>query len=186
MVDFVDIHSHTLPGVDDGSPSFEVSLAMLEVALGQGVGTMVLTPHLRPIDGLDQEQEHRERFAELQAAVRDAGLEIELHLGSEIAFRFNMPEVAAWPSGHLAAVVVGRGAGAGFAVVRRDRSRSALQPQSGLRAQRQRGFARRGLPAAPGQIPARVGAAKVFAQQKGKNWFFPTPVGAWNEPLKDR
>ena len=147
MVDFVDIHSHTLPGVDDGSPSFEVSLAMLEVALGQGVGTMVLTPHLRPIDGPDQEQEHRERFA---------------------------------------AVVVGRSAGAGFAVVRRDRSRSALQPQSGLRAQRQRGFARRGLPAAPGQIPARVGAAKVFAQQKGKNWFFPTPVRAWNEPLKDR
>ena len=102
MGDFIDIHSHALPGVDDGSPSFEISLAMFEVALGQGVGTMVLTPHLRPIDGPDQEEEHRQRFAELQVAVRDAGLEIELHLGAEIAFRFNMPEVAAWPSGHLA------------------------------------------------------------------------------------
>ena len=32
MADFVDIHSHALPGVDDGAPSFEVALAMLEVA----------------------------------------------------------------------------------------------------------------------------------------------------------
>ena len=102
MADYVDIHSHTLPGVDDGSPSFEISLAMLEVALQQGVGTMVLTPHLRPIDGTDKEEEHRERFTEFKQAVREAGIEINLHLGSEIAFRFNMPEVAAWPTGHLA------------------------------------------------------------------------------------
>ena len=102
MAGYVDIHSHVLPGVDDGSPSVEVSLAMLEVAIGQGVGAMVLTPHLRPFDGPEKEEEHCGRFAELQEAVRDAGLEIDLHLGSEIAFRFNMPEVAAWPSGHLA------------------------------------------------------------------------------------
>ena len=102
MADFVDIHSHTLPGVDDGAPSFEVALAMLEVAWDQGVGTMVLTPHLRPIDGPDKEGEHRERFDELKEAARTTGLEIDLHLGSEIAFRFNMSEVAAWPSGHLA------------------------------------------------------------------------------------
>lgn len=31
MADFVDIHSHVLPGVDDKVPSFEVVLAMLEV-----------------------------------------------------------------------------------------------------------------------------------------------------------
>ena len=34
--------------------------------------------------------------------VREVGIEIDLHFGSEIAFRFNMPEVAAWPPGHLA------------------------------------------------------------------------------------
>jgi protein-tyrosine phosphatase len=102
MSGFVDIHSHVLPSVDDGSPSFEVSLKMLEVALGQGVGTMVLTPHLRPIDDTDKEEEHRGRIAELAAAAEQAGLEIELHLGSEIAFRFNMTEPSAWPSGHLA------------------------------------------------------------------------------------
>ena len=102
MTGYVDIHSHTLPGVDDGSPSFEISLAMLEVAFSQGGGTLVLTPHLRPIDGTDKEEEHRERFAEFKQVVREVGIEIDLHFGSEIAFRFNMPEVAAWPTGHLA------------------------------------------------------------------------------------
>ncbi|MBT4978361.1 MAG: hypothetical protein HOL51_24725 [Gemmatimonadetes bacterium] len=102
MTGYVDIHSHALPGVDDGSPSFEISLAMLEVALSQGVATLILTPHLRSIDGTDKEEEHRERFAEFKQAVREAGIEIDLHFGSEIAFRFNMPEVAAWPTGHLA------------------------------------------------------------------------------------
>ena len=91
MTGYVDIHSHALPGVDDGSPSFEISLAMLEVALSQGVATLILTPHLRSIDGTDKEEEHRERFAEFKQAVREAGIEIDLHFGSEIAFRFNMP-----------------------------------------------------------------------------------------------
>ena len=51
MAGYVDLHSHVLPGVDDGSPSVEVSLAMLEGAIGQGVGAMVLTPHLPSFDG---------------------------------------------------------------------------------------------------------------------------------------
>ena len=102
MADYVDIYSHTLPGVDDGSPSFEVSLVMLEVALQQGVSTMALTPHMRSVDGSDKEQEHRERFAEFTEAVREAGLGINLHLDSEIYSRFNIHEVAAWPTGHLA------------------------------------------------------------------------------------
>ena len=60
MTGYVDIHSHALPRVDDGSPS----LAMLEVALSQGVATLILAPDLRSIDGTDKEEEHRERFAE--------------------------------------------------------------------------------------------------------------------------
>lgn len=42
----IDIHSHLLPGVDDGSPSVEVSVPVLEQFGAQGVETLVLTPHL--------------------------------------------------------------------------------------------------------------------------------------------
>ena len=42
---YVDIHSHIIPGVDDGSQSFEESLDMLNMAYKQGVRTMYATPH---------------------------------------------------------------------------------------------------------------------------------------------
>ena len=43
----IDIHSHLLPGVDDGSPSVEVSLPVLERFGREGVEVLVCTPHLR-------------------------------------------------------------------------------------------------------------------------------------------
>lgn len=42
----IDIHSHLLPGVDDGSPSVEVSVGVLERFAAQGVELLVCTPHL--------------------------------------------------------------------------------------------------------------------------------------------
>ena len=41
----IDIHSHVLPGVDDGSESMEMSLDMLAIAADSGVRTLVATPH---------------------------------------------------------------------------------------------------------------------------------------------
>lgn len=41
----LDIHTHILPGMDDGSQSVEQSLAMLEEEARQGVHTVVMTPH---------------------------------------------------------------------------------------------------------------------------------------------
>lgn len=40
-----DLHTHILPGMDDGARSLEESLAMLEAERSQGVDTVVLTPH---------------------------------------------------------------------------------------------------------------------------------------------
>lgn len=44
----IDIHSHILPGVDDGSDSFEKTMAMLNMAYESGVSTIVATPHCMP------------------------------------------------------------------------------------------------------------------------------------------
>lgn len=41
----VDIHSHVLWGMDDGSPTREVSLEMLRLAAGAGTTDIVATPH---------------------------------------------------------------------------------------------------------------------------------------------
>lgn len=41
----IDIHSHFLPGLDDGAPTEEVALAMLEMAIKSGTTHIVGTPH---------------------------------------------------------------------------------------------------------------------------------------------
>ncbi len=42
---FVDIHCHMLPGLDDGAVNLGVSLAMAEMAVADGIGTAIVTPH---------------------------------------------------------------------------------------------------------------------------------------------
>jgi protein-tyrosine phosphatase len=42
----IDLHSHLIPGVDDGSRSVEQSVAVLEAMEGQGITDVCLTPHL--------------------------------------------------------------------------------------------------------------------------------------------
>lgn len=44
----VDIHTHILPGIDDGSRSVEMSLKLLQMEQRQKAGTVVLTPHFYP------------------------------------------------------------------------------------------------------------------------------------------
>ena len=41
----IELHSHLLPQLDDGSDSVETSLAMLRREMEQGVGTVCATPH---------------------------------------------------------------------------------------------------------------------------------------------
>jgi len=43
----IDIHTHLLPGVDDGSPSVDISVDVLGRFAAEGVETVVCTPHLR-------------------------------------------------------------------------------------------------------------------------------------------
>lgn len=50
MRDIVDIHSHILPGMDDGARTIEDAVQMGRMAANSGVKTMVATPHSIEID----------------------------------------------------------------------------------------------------------------------------------------
>ncbi len=45
LLNVVDIHSHILPEVDDGSKSWEISVAMCRMAANDGITHQVATPH---------------------------------------------------------------------------------------------------------------------------------------------
>ena len=73
----VDIHSHILHEVDDGSTSLENSLKMLKESSRQGIDRIILTPHLR--GGFNCDRETIEvAFNELKAATENAGINVEL------------------------------------------------------------------------------------------------------------
>jgi protein-tyrosine phosphatase len=86
----VDLHSHLVPGVDDGTSTVAESLTALAGLYEEGVRTVVTTPHLLvPHLGseaaLDTELElHREAFEELSAAVADRDDLPTIALGQEI------------------------------------------------------------------------------------------------------
>ena len=47
---YVDIHSHLLPDIDDGSKSFEESAVLIKRLSNYGIKNFVVTPHI--MDGV--------------------------------------------------------------------------------------------------------------------------------------
>ena len=58
----IDLHTHILPGVDDGAQNVDESLEMLRIQYAQGVETVALTPHFYP------DREKAESFLARRAA----------------------------------------------------------------------------------------------------------------------
>lgn len=77
----IDIHSHILPGIDDGARTLEESVDMLREAAAAGVSILYATPHAR------RHVDWRAVHAAYQAVAREAlRLGIQLRLGTEILY----------------------------------------------------------------------------------------------------
>ena len=76
---FTDMHSHILPGVDDGVETMEESLEILDLYQQMGVKQVWLTPHIME-DVPNTPEKLRTRFNELKQAYQGS---IELHLAAE-------------------------------------------------------------------------------------------------------
>lgn len=85
-----DIHTHILPGMDDGAATVAQSLAMLKSCKEQGVDTVVLTPHFYPwMEALDSFLERRaQAFRQLSEALEPDMP--RLVLGAEVAWYPNL------------------------------------------------------------------------------------------------
>ena len=80
----VDLHTHLLPGVDDGPPDLDGSLALAEAMVAAGVTTAAATPHIDHLHGVAP-REVAARVEELQAALDARGLPLRVVRGGEVA-----------------------------------------------------------------------------------------------------
>lgn len=85
-MDYFDMHSHILPGVDDGASTMEESLAMLGIAYKEGTRSILLTPHYTRGKNSYTQEELNNRFQELQAEAAKQYPELKLYLGNEILY----------------------------------------------------------------------------------------------------
>lgn len=84
---YIDIHSHILPNMDDGSRSIEQSLSMLRIAYGQGIDCMMATPHNMPGKGCPDMRTVRESMDRLAALAMQEGIPVQILCGMEYYFR---------------------------------------------------------------------------------------------------
>ena len=76
----IDLHSHILPELDDGSDSLAESLAMARMAVDSGVTAMVATPHC----AFDRRDEVLESWKLLSQALKETRIPLKLYPGMEI------------------------------------------------------------------------------------------------------
>ena len=83
----IDLHSHILPGVDDGSPDLPTSLEMARMAAADGILVMACTPHFMPGMYDNDARDIRHRVADLRRRIADAGISLALVVGSDAHIR---------------------------------------------------------------------------------------------------
>lgn len=84
----IDIHTHILPGMDDGSRDIKESIKLIETLQMQGVSSVVLTPHFYPHrESLDQFISRRAKAYEL---IKEIDTDMDLVLGSETFLTENL------------------------------------------------------------------------------------------------
>ena len=81
---YIDVHCHILPEVDDGARNLEESLAMLRQEVKQGAAAVILTPHQKPSRRSITAASALERTQKLQQAAKENGIDIRLYSGGEI------------------------------------------------------------------------------------------------------
>ena len=80
---FVDLHSHVLPGLDDGSTDPDTSLTMLRGLVALGFDTVCATPHQKTGQFLPSLESIRRAHEATRAALASAGVPLRLSLAAE-------------------------------------------------------------------------------------------------------
>ena len=93
MNQFVDIHCHILPGVDDGSQTPEETKAMLQKAWDEGIHIMVATPHYHKQRGKNDIELIKKQLLLTRKLAKEVNPKMQICLGMEIYYGEDVPEL---------------------------------------------------------------------------------------------
>jgi protein-tyrosine phosphatase len=89
---YFDIHSHILPGVDDGARDMEETMRMLTMAYEEGIRVMVATPHYEVGRNNAAADKLRQLHAMVKQEINKAGIDLVVLLGNEIRYSISVIE----------------------------------------------------------------------------------------------
>ncbi|HET6245698.1 MAG: capsular biosynthesis protein [Bacteroidetes bacterium] len=87
-----DIHSHLIPGIDDGAQVMEESLQIIDYFKSQGYQKLITTPHVMSDYYKNTPEIILSGLAKLREAVKNAGIEIELEAAAEYYLDFDFEQ----------------------------------------------------------------------------------------------
>ena len=91
----IDIHTHILPGIDDGARDIYDTLEMASMAAGIGVTAIVATPHCN-IPGMFDNyfgDAYVQVFMQASKAIRREGIPVQLLPGMEAFATYDLPDL---------------------------------------------------------------------------------------------
>jgi protein-tyrosine phosphatase len=105
MAGWIDLHSHVLPGIDDGAQSLDDALAMAALAERDGTAVLAATPHVREDHPEVVPGEIAERVARLNGELEARGVGLQVVAGGEVGLLDALDR----PEEELRAVTLGGG-----------------------------------------------------------------------------
>ncbi|MAE69307.1 MAG: hypothetical protein CME06_02435, partial [Gemmatimonadetes bacterium] len=92
--EFVDIHCHCLPGLDDGPSSLAEALRLCRALVEDGITRVIATPHqLGGYEGRNDGPQVRSAVGRLNESLRDEGVVLEVLAGGDVRIDERIPRL---------------------------------------------------------------------------------------------
>lgn len=78
-----DMHSHLIPGIDDGSPDTATSIKLIRGLVGLGYSKLITTPHIMWDMYKNSREVILDKLESLRQAVTSEGIAVEIHAAAE-------------------------------------------------------------------------------------------------------
>ena len=80
----IDLHTHVLPGIDDGSESIEMTMELIHQAVAAGISGILATPHVNAHTTPAAEAAIIRTYQAVCEKIKEANLSVDLKLAAEV------------------------------------------------------------------------------------------------------